>query len=110
MTQSRSYRVELRDGPHRQINLATGTVRATYRAPPPGGNEPTWESLTAPGAIWQYEAAYRDAEIHDARRFPTPKALSDASMRVPYPAGISRALETLRQAQMRAEIPENERI
>ena len=101
---------ELREGPYRQINLSTGTVRLVYREPPPGGNEPTWESLTLPGATWNYEAAYRESEIHDARRFPTPKALSDASMRVPYPAAISKALEALRQAQLRAEIPENARV
>ena len=104
------YRAELREGPHSQMNLSTGTVRMVYREPPPGGDEPTWESLAAPGAIWQYEAAYRDSEIHDARRPPSPKALSDASMRVPYPAAISTALEALHQAQLRAEIPESERV
>ena len=106
----RSYRAEYREGPYRQINLSTGTVRLVYREPPPGSNEPTWASLTAPGATWHYEAAHRESEIHDARRFPSPKALSDASMRVPYPAAISRALEALRQAQLRAEIPESERV
>ena len=109
-TKGSCYRAELREGPHRQVNLSTGTVRLVYREPPPGGNEPTWESLTAPGATWQYEAAYRESDIHNARRFPSPKALSDASIRVPYPAAISRALEALRQAQLRAEIPESERV
>ena len=109
-TNGTCYRAELREGPHRQVNLSTGTVRLVYREPPPGGNEPTWKSLTAPGATWHYEVAFRESEIHDARRFPTPKALSDASMRVPYPAAISKALEALRQAQLRAEIPENERV
>lgn len=104
------YRVELRDGPYRQVNLEKGTVRCAYREPPPGGDEPTWASLTAPGATWQYEAAYRDSEIHDARRFGSEKALSDASMRVSYPAAISTALEALHQAQLRAEIPESERV
>ena len=106
----RCYRAELREGPYRQINLSTGTVRLVYREPPPGGDEPTWESLTAPGATWHYEAAYRESEIHDGRRFPSPQALSDASMRVRYPAAISKALEALRQAQLRAEIPESERV
>ena len=81
-----------------------------YSEPPLEGNEPTWASLTAPGASWGYEAAYREPEIQDARRFPTPKALSDVSMRVPYPVAISRALEALHQAKLRAEIPESERV
>ena len=40
----------------------------------------------------------------------TPKALSDASMRVPYPAAISKVLEAAREAQVRAEIPASERV
>ena len=96
------YRAELREGPYRQINLSTGTERCVYREPPPEGYEPTWESLTAPGATWHYEAAYRESDSLRAR--------SSASVRVPYPGAISRALEVLHQAQLRAEIPESERV
>ena len=109
-TNGATYRAELRVGPYRQINLSSGTERLVYREPPPEGKEPTWASLTAPGATWGYEAGYRESEIQDAQRFPTPKSLSDASMRVPYPPAISRALEALRQAQLRAETPESERV
>ena len=107
-----TYRVELREGAHRQINLATGTVRTAYREPPPlppGMVDWSWAALTAPGHTWQYEAAFRESEVCDGRRFPSAKALSDASVRVPYPTAISSALEALMQAQMRAEIPESER-
>ena len=45
-----------------------------------------------------------------AAQVSEPKALGDASMRVPLPAAISAALEALRQAQMRAEIPEHHRF
>ena len=100
-TSGSRYRVELRDGPYRQVNLDNGTTRCVYREPPPlppGVDEVGWEALTTPGATWQFEAAYRDSEVLDPVRFPSPKALSDASMRVPLPTAISAALEALRQA------------
>lgn len=112
-TSGSRYRVELREGPYRQVNLANGTVRCVYREPPPlppGLDEVSWKAMTAPGATWRYEAAYRDSEVLDSVRFPSPKALSDASMKVSLPAAISAALEALRQAQMRAEIPEHDRF
>lgn len=108
------YRVELREHGHRQVNLKTGTERFVCREPPPlppGVSFDwnfTWEGLMAPGATWAYEAAYREAEVRGQQ--PSQKELSDASMEVPYPEAVSRALEALRRAQIRAEIPESERV
>ena len=96
------YRVELRR-PGRQVNLETATVRGIYRqpAPPLPGMLP-WEAMVTPGATWQYEAAFRDDEV---RKFRSQKELTDARVQVPYPEGVSRALETLHRAQLRAEFP-----
>ena len=101
------YRVEL-EPLDRQFNLSNGTVRSISRESPPlppGALPWSWASLTAPGAIWQFQAGYRQA---DARKFQSPSG--GTSIQVPYPVAVSRALEMLRQARMRAQTPAGERV
>lgn len=99
------YRVEL-GSPHRQISLRTGTVRAVYREPAPAAPDiPPWVAIILPGATWQYEAGFRDGEISSTIGFG---ALNAARRKIAYREPISKALDALHQAGIRAEFPQTE--